>query len=54
VNLAVLSTYADVLQQDRDLLRAWCERTSDDFYGQHYSHRESPFMVPGDGYPQSQ
>jgi len=53
VNLAVRSTYRDILQQHRDLLRAWCERTSDGFYGGHYSHRDVPFMVPGDEYPQS-
>ena len=53
VNLAVRSIYADVLQQHRDLLRAWCERTGDTFYGHHYSHRDLPFIVPGDEYPQS-
>jgi arylsulfatase A-like enzyme len=53
VNLAVRSTYAVVLQQHRDLLRAWCARTSDTFYGHHYSHRDLPFIVPGDLYPQS-
>ena len=52
VNLAVRSTTAGVLQQHRDLLRAWCERTGDTFYGYHYSHRELPFIVPGDEYPQ--
>jgi arylsulfatase A-like enzyme len=53
VNLAVRSAYDDVLQRHRDLLRAWCERTGDKFYGHHYSHPDIPFMVPGDVYPQS-
>jgi arylsulfatase A-like enzyme len=53
VNLAVRSTYASVLQRHRDLLRAWCERTDDSFYGHHYSHPDTPFVVPGDEYPQS-
>jgi hypothetical protein len=53
VNLAVRSTYDGVLQRHRDLLRAWCERTGDTFYGHHYSHRDLPFIVPGDLYPQS-
>jgi arylsulfatase A-like enzyme len=53
VNLALRSTYADVLQQHRDLLRDWCERTNDTFYGHHYSHHDLPFIVPGDEYPQS-
>jgi arylsulfatase A-like enzyme len=53
VNLAVRDRFADVLQQHRDLLRDWCERTGDDFYGHHYSHPDIPFMVPGDDYPQS-
>jgi arylsulfatase A-like enzyme len=53
VNLAVRSTYADVLQQHRNLLRDWCARTGDSFYGHHYSHPDMPFMAPGDEYPQS-
>jgi arylsulfatase A-like enzyme len=53
VNLAVRSTYASVLQRHRELLRAWCERTGDGFYGHHYSHPDTPFIVPGDEYPQS-
>jgi arylsulfatase A-like enzyme len=53
VNLAVYSKYDSVLQQHRDLLRAWCERTGDTFYGHHYSHPGIPYMVPGDEYPQS-
>ncbi len=54
VNLAVMSRYADVLQQHRDLLREWCSETGDTFYGHHYSHPAIPFMVPGDPYPQSE
>lgn len=53
VNLAVASKYEDILQHHRDLLRDWCERTGDAFYGHHYSHPSVPFMVPGDEYPQS-
>jgi arylsulfatase A-like enzyme len=53
VNLAVYDKYADVLQRHRDLLRAWCARTGDTFYGHHYAHPDIPFMVPGDPYPQS-
>jgi arylsulfatase A-like enzyme len=53
VNLAVRSRYAGVLQQHRNLLRNWCARTHDSFYGHHYSHPEQPFIVPGDEYPQS-
>ena len=53
VNLAVRSTYAEVLQEHRELLRAWCSRTGDRFYGHHYSHPDTPFVVPGDEYPQS-
>jgi arylsulfatase A-like enzyme len=53
VNLALRSTYADVLQMHRTLLRDWCARTGDSFYGHHYSHPEQPFIVPGDEYPQS-
>lgn len=47
VNLAVESRYADVVQEHRDLLKAWCERSGDDF-GKHYGHRDMPFLVPGD------
>jgi arylsulfatase A-like enzyme len=53
VNLAVYTKYRDELQRHRDLLRAWCERTGDTFYGHHYSHPDLPYMVPGDPYPQS-
>jgi arylsulfatase A-like enzyme len=53
VNLAVASKYNDTLQQHRDMLRAWCEKTGDTFYGHHYSHPDIPYMVPGDVYPQS-
>ncbi len=53
VNLAVASRYEDVLQHHRDLLRDWCERTGDTFYGHHYSHPDVPFMVPGEAYPQT-
>jgi arylsulfatase A-like enzyme len=53
VNLAVRSTYAGVLQQHRTLLRDWCARTGDGFYGHHYSHPDMLFIVPGDEYPQS-
>jgi arylsulfatase A-like enzyme len=52
VNLAVSSRRADVLQTHRDLLRAWCERTGDNFSGAHYSHPPTPYMIPGDEYPQ--
>jgi len=53
VNLAVASRHAAALQQHRDLLREWCARTGDTFYGGHYSHPDTPFIVPGDAYPQS-
>jgi arylsulfatase A-like enzyme len=46
INLAVESRFAGVLQQHRDLLRAWCVQTSDRFQG-HYAHPEVPFMIPG-------
>jgi len=46
VNLAIESRYDDVVQEHRDLLRAWCERSSDNF-GHHYGHRDIPFQVPG-------
>ncbi|MFQ5807987.1 MAG: sulfatase [Armatimonadota bacterium] len=49
-NLADCSHYQEVLQHHRGLLRAWCEKTNDGFGGHHYSHRETPFMVPGDDY----
>jgi len=49
-NLADCSHYRDVLQHHRSLLRAWCEKTNDNFGGKHYSHRDTPFMVPGDDY----
>ena len=51
VNLAVSSRHSAELKHHRDLLRAWCEETSDTFYGRHYSHPEVPFMIPGDAYP---
>jgi arylsulfatase A-like enzyme len=47
VNLAVDARYKDVLQQHRELLRAWCARTNDDF-ARHYSHPDVPFTIAGD------
>jgi arylsulfatase A-like enzyme len=53
VNLAVASRYKDVLQQHRNLLQVWCDKTNDTFNGHHYSHPRIPFRVPKDEYPQS-
>lgn len=53
VNLAVDSSYGEVLIRHRKLLAEWCEQTNDTFYGGHYSHPDVRYMVPGGVYPQS-
>ncbi len=49
-NLAGDRAFAAVLQEHREFLREWCERTNDDFGGRHYGHPDTPYMVPGDEY----
>ncbi len=49
VNLAACGKHRETLQRHRDLLRAWCRETGDDF-GYHYTHPRVPFLVPGDEY----
>ena len=49
-NIASNPDYADILQQHREYLRAWCIQTNDIFGGRHYPHPDVPFMIPGDVY----
>ena len=54
VNLAVESRHRFTLDEHRQLLREWCQRTGDSFGRNIHARPEVPLMVPGSEYPSQQ
>ena len=50
VNLADCHPLKDVLKQHRAYLRGWMAETGDGLGGGHYTHPQTPRMLPGDAY----